>query len=63
MFDDKFYYNEIREIDEHVNKLRCYLDILQSYTEKEMTHNQTIGNINEMITDCLKEIKSICEYI
>lgn len=63
MFDNKLYYNKICKIDKHANRLKCYLDILQSYTEKEMTYNKAIGNVNQIVTDCLKEIKSICEYI
>lgn len=54
---------KLDNIDAHAYKLRCYLSILQSYTEKEMINNQTIGNINEVVTDCLNEVKSIYNYI
>lgn len=54
---------KLNNIDEHAHKIRCYLNILQSYTEREMIHSQTIGNINEMITDCLNEINCLYKYI
>ena len=60
---DMKFIEKLDNIDAHANKLRCYLNILQSYTEKEMLHNQTIGNINEMVTDCLNEVESIYKYI
>jgi len=60
--DDK-YFEQLNKIDTHAHKVRCYLNILQSYTQKEMIHNQTIGNINEVVTDCLKEINCLYKYI
>lgn len=61
--DDRYYFNKICKIQKHVNKVYCYLNILQIYTEIEMVDNQKIGNINEVITDCLNEVSYMYKYI
>ena len=61
--NNESYFNLLQFISEHVTKLSSYLQVLHVYAENEMTFNDKIGNIYEILDLAVKEIDIITQQV
>ncbi len=59
--NDKIYFDKLHIIADHAEKLASYLQVLHVYAESEMTYNDKIGNIYEILGLAVKEADIIIE--
>ncbi len=59
--NNRFYFDKLHIIANHAEKLSSYLQVLHVYTENEMTYNDKIGNIYEILDLAIKEADIIIE--
>ena len=59
--NNRFYFDKLHIIANHEKKLSSYLQVLHVYTENEMTYNDKIGNIYEILDLAIKEADIIIE--
>lgn len=61
--NNKSYFNHLQVISDHATKLSSYLQVLHVYAENEMTFNEKIGNIYEILDLAVKEIDIITQQV